>query len=273
MLQFEESPPRRNGSAKVRRKIVRIDESKCDGCGECVPSCAEGAIEIVEGKAKLVSDRLCDGLGACLGHCPLGAITVEERDSDPFEEAAVLAHRSREAEHPGHPSGCPSARLMQFAAPGRLPLTKADDAPSAAGALRHWPVQLHLVPPTAPFFRGADLLICAPCVPVAMPDFHARLLQGRSVALACPKLDDQTGYLEKLALIFARAEPRSVTVARMSVPCCGGLLRLVRQARDVAGSDLPITDVVVGHDGVVAETNTEARLPGRVMHSVPGECA
>lgn len=132
-----------------------------------------------------------------------------------------------------------------------------------SGVLRHWPVQLHLLPPTAPFLKGADLLVCAPCVPVAMPDFHARLLAGRAVAIACPKLDDQTGYLEKLAAMFAGAGLNSATVARMSVPCCGGLLRLVCQARDLAGSTLPITDLVIGHNGYITQMNTEGRPPDR----------
>jgi ferredoxin len=246
---------------KVKRKIVHIDETKCNGCGECIPACAEGAIEIVDGKARLIADRLCDGLGACLGNCPLGAITVEERESEPFEEAAVIARQSHQHTHSVPASGCPSARVLQFAPPAFTSMKKKDAPAQAEGALRHWPVQLHLVPPTAPFFKGADLLICAPCVPVAMPDFHARLLQGRSVVLACPKLDDQAGYLEKLAFMFANAGLRSVTVARMTVPCCGGLLRLVRQARDVAGSSLPITDVVIGHNGSIVETNAPLDPP------------
>jgi ferredoxin len=261
MLQDEGLRSRSNGNGKIKRKIVRIDETKCNGCGDCIPACAEGAIEIIDGKARLIADRLCDGMGACLGNCPLGAITVEEREGVPFEEAAVIARRLHPREHSAPTSGCPSARLLQFAPPAFTPASRPDVPAQAAGALRHWPVQLHLVPPTAPFLQGADLLICAPCVPVAMPDFHARLLQGRSVALACPKLDDQTGYLEKLALMFANADLSSVTVARMTVPCCGGLLRLVRQARDLAGSSLPITDLVIGPTGVTAETNTEACAP------------
>jgi Pyruvate/2-oxoacid:ferredoxin oxidoreductase delta subunit len=262
MLHHEGLQFRSNGNGKVKRKIVHIDETKCDGCGECIPSCAEGAIEIVDGKARLIADRLCDGMGACLGNCPLGAITVEERESEPFEEAAVIAQRVHQHAPSSPPSGCPSARILQFAPPARTPATRPDAPAQAAGALRHWPVQLHLVPPTAPFFKEADLLICAPCVPVAMPDFHQRLLNGRSVALACPKLDDQTGYVEKLALMFAHADLRSVTVARMLVPCCGGLLRLVRQARDLAGSELPITDIVIGHNGIITETNTETCASG-----------
>jgi ferredoxin len=261
MLHHEGLQLRSNGNGRVKRKIVHIDETKCNGCGECIPACAEGAIEIVDGKARLIADRLCDGMGACLGNCPLGAITVEERESEPFEEAAVIARQSHQHTHSVPASGCPSARILQFAPPVRTPAVRPDAPAQAEGALRHWPVQLHLVPPTAPFFKGADLLICAPCVPVAMPDFHQRLLSGRSVALACPKLDDQSGYLEKLAFLFANAGLRSVTVARMTVPCCGGLLRLIRQARDLVGSDLPITDFVISPTGVITETNTEACAP------------
>lgn len=237
---------------RFRRQIVRIDEEKCDGCGECVPACAEGAIEIAEGKARLVSDRLCDGLGACLGHCPRGAIRIEERESEAFDETAVAHRRLQRQAPPACHSVCPSTGLLDL-----TPSADAAFPPRATGDLGHWPVQLHLIPPTAPFLAEADLLLCAPCVPVAMTDFHARLLRGRVVALACPKLDDQTGYLEKLATIFARARPRSVSVARMTVPCCGGLLRLVRRARELAGSTLPIIDRVIGRDGRVVETSTE----------------
>ncbi len=264
MLQHEELRLLRDGGREVKRKIVRIDEDKCDGCGECVPSCAEGAIRIIDGKARLMSDRLCDGLGACLGHCPLGAISIEERESEPFDEEEVAAHRSQSQRHPARESGCPSARLLDFSVPASTPGAAATVCRSVPGALRHWPVQLHLIPPTAPFLRGADLLVCATCVPVAMPDFHARLLHGRAVAIACPKLDDQTGYLEKLAAMFAGAGLNSVTVARVTVPCCANLLRLVRRARDLAGSALPITDMVIGHDGYIAETSTDGGAPEQV---------
>jgi NAD-dependent dihydropyrimidine dehydrogenase PreA subunit len=247
----------------VKRKIVRIDESKCNGCGQCVPSCAEGAIQVVDGKAVLLSDRLCDGLGACLGDCPQGAISIEERESEPFDEAAAARHHPQPRAHPAHHPGCPSARLLDFSARARVPDGSAAVGPSAPGALSHWPVQLHLLPPTAPFLRGTDLLVSAPCVPFAMPDFHESLLKGRTVAIACPKLDDQTGYLEKLATMLADARPKSVTVARMTVPCCGGLLRLVHEARDVAGSTVPVTDYVIGHDGVVIEKNIARLGPGR----------
>ncbi len=254
---------RRNGNTVVKRRIVHIDEAKCDGCGQCVPECAEGAIRIVDDKAKLVSDSLCDGLGTCLGHCPQGAITIEQRESAPFDEDAVRSHASQPP-HPDAPmSGCPSARLLDLSPPAAAaggPATAPSATPSALG---HWPIQLHLLPPTAPFLKEADLLICAPCVPVAMPDFHARLLAGRAVAIACPKLDDQTGYVERLAAMFAGAGLKSVTVARMSVPCCGGLLHLVHRARRLSGSALPVTDVVIGHDGSISETAGEVEPPTR----------
>ncbi len=245
----------------VVREIVRIDEDLCDGCGQCVPACAEGAIEIANGRARLVAERLCDGLGACLGHCPRGAIRIETRASAAFDEQAVAAHAPQARPAHAHLAACPSAALQDFTRPGG-----AAAAPPAAGngaqsALRQWPVQLHLLPPAAPFFQGADLLICATCVPVAMPDFHSRLLSGRSVVVACPKLDDQTGYEQKLAALFAHARLRSVTVARMFVPCCGGLLRLVERARRAAGSDLALDDVVVGNDGAILETNTAEAAP------------
>ena len=254
----------RNANGTIRRKIIRIDEAKCDGCGQCVPACAEGAIRIIDGKARLISDRFCDGLGACLGHCPRGAISIEERKSEPFDEEAVAAHRPRSPDHPAPGSGCPSARLLDLSGPAGGPTEPAAASSPGPGALRHWPVQLHLLPPTAPFLQGADLLVCAPCVPVAMPDFHARLLAGKAVAIACPKLDNQTGYLDKLTAMFADAGLNGVTVARMSVPCCGGLRRLVRQARDLAGSSLPITDLVIGHNGYVTEVNTDRSLSDQV---------
>ncbi|MBI4878363.1 MAG: 4Fe-4S binding protein [Planctomycetes bacterium] len=235
----------------VVREIAIIDEDLCDGCGQCVPACAEGAIEIAGGKARLVAERLCDGLGACLGHCPRGAIRVEKRARAPFDEQAVAAHAAKPA--PARPAA------------GR----------SGSSALRQWPVQLHLLPPAAPFFQGADLLVCATCVPVAMPDFHSRLLSGRAVVVACPKLDDQTGYEEKLAALFAHARPQSVTVARMFVPCCAGLLRLVERARRAAGSSLEIRDVVVGNDGAILKRHAVEEAPlgrARVRGDAPIPC-
>ena len=197
-------------SIEVLRKIVHIDEEKCDGCGQCVPACAEGAMKIVNGKARLIADRLCDGLGACLGECPRGAIQIIERESDPFDEQAVAEHLSRPtASRPSHPGGCPSAAAMRFETPAKPEGTAGLKPP--ASTLSHWPVQLHLLPPTAPFLKGADLLLCATCVPVALASFQRDLLAGRAVAVACPKLDNPTGYVEKLATMMSAGGVAKVT--------------------------------------------------------------
>src|SRR5512138_620320 len=247
------------------RKIVRIDESKCDGCGQCVPACAEGAIAIVEGKARLVGDVLCDGLGACLGDCPRGAISVIEREAAPFDEGAVRAHLTG-APAPPAPRASARPRLSVLASPepaagGGCPGSRSmtlprDGAPGAAPAsgrsrLGQWPVQLHLVSPQAPYFRGADLLVAADCVPFAYARFHDDFLDGRAVVVGCPKLDDVAPYAAKLAAIIHVGQVRSVTVIRMEVPCCGGISRLARQAMADAGRDLPFRDVVVGADGAI----------------------
>ena len=221
------------------RQIVQIDESRCDGCGECLPSCAEGAIALVDGKARVASDALCDGLGACIGHCPQGAIAVVEREAAPFDEA--LAGRA----HPPPAPARPRLAVVQGEA-GR------QGASCAAGAgSRQWPVQLSLVSPDAPHLRGADLLVAADCVPVAFPRFHERLLAGRAVVLGCPKLDDVPGAARKLEAIFRAAGVRSVTVARMEVPCCCGISVVARRALAAAGLDVPVRDVVIGTGGEV----------------------
>lgn len=248
-----------------KRKIVQIDEAKCDGCGQCVPSCAEGAIQIINGKARLVSDVYCDGLGACLGHCPQDAITIIEREADEFDEAAAHAHVARAQQkpvaalpqQPAHAAkkhgGCPGMMLQQFqpSRPSR-PIATGDEGPSES-ALSHWPVQLHLVPPGAPFLRGADLLLVADCVPFAMPDFHQRFLHGRPVVIGCPKLDDTGAYLDKLIAILQQAEIRSLTVVHMEVPCCSGLVRLAQAAIELSGSGVPMEDVTVSLRGKVLE--------------------
>ncbi len=260
------------------RKIVQIDEEKCDGCGLCIPACAEGAIALVDGKARLSSDVLCDGLGACLGECPQGAITVIEREADAFDEAAVKAHlapadpgprvRPDPApaprrplgilhDAPGPQDGCPGSRSMTL--PRRAlsvvpPLGGAADAAGASASesrLGQWPVQLHLVPVGAPWFRGADLLVAADCVPFAYPRFHDHFLAGKALVVGCPKLDDLQAYVEKLGRIFAANEIRSVTVVRMEVPCCGGISMAVRKSLAASGRDVPLRDVVVGVDGSV----------------------
>lgn len=244
------------------REIVRIDESLCDGCGDCVPSCAEGAIQVVDGKARLVSDVYCDGLGACLGHCPRGAITIVERDAAAFDAAAVearLAARPAPPEParvpaPPHGGGCPGSRPQAFGGAPFVPFAepRGDAAAPAPSRLRHWPVQLHLVPPTAPFFAGADVVLAADCVAFAMGDFHQRFLTGRSLAIACPKLDSQQEiYLQKLVAMIDDAAIASLTVVVMEVPCCSGLVRLAQEAVARAGRPVPLRVAVVGTRGEV----------------------
>lgn len=246
----------------MKRKIVEFDESRCDGCGDCIPSCAEGAIQLVDGKARLVGDRLCDGLGACLGECDKGAIRVVEREAEAFDEEAVERHlagprqasRSKLSVAPPA-AGCPGARAVDLGEPPRRGLRVVGPAPEpmapAAGGSRlgQWPVQLHLVSTGAPYFRGADLLVAADCVPFAYARFHEDLLLGRRVVVGCPKLDDNQAYLAKLAELFRACDPKSVTVAKMEVPCCGGIAWAARQALAVAGKAIPYREVTVGIRG------------------------
>ncbi len=226
------------------RKMVKIDEEKCNGCGQCVTACAESAIEIVDGKAKLVSDVYCDGLGACLGDCPEDAITIEEREAPDFDEAAVKQRQATLQEPAPLPCGCPGTAVRQLggvkSAAAAACSASPDAGESGTSQLGHWPVQLRLVPPGAPFLKGADLLISADCVPFAVPDFHKRYLAGRAVLVGCPKLDDLEFYREKLKDIFREAGPRSVTVLRMEVPCCAGIAHAVQVARDEVAPSCPL---------------------------------
>ena len=198
---------------KTLRKIIKIDEEKCNGCGLCVPACAEGALQIIEGKARLVSEKYCDGLGACLGECPQGAITIEERIAEEFDEAAT-----------------------------RLAPIQATSQPSM---LRHWPVQLALVPPRAPFLQGADLVLAADCVPFAYAAFHQEFIRDHAVLAACPKLDDFQAHLEKLTEILSLSPVKSLSVVHMEVPCCAGLTYMVEQAMRQAGKDIPLKEVTI----------------------------
>jgi len=246
------------------RNIIRIDEELCDGCGECVPSCAEGALQIVDGKARLVSDVLCDGLGACLGECPTGALTVIQREAEDFDEAAVHAHgqappalaaSAAGRPHPAGPAsrpGCPSSavRVIPLVEAGPRPSIGQGPAPAPGSRLQQWPVQLHLVPPTAPFFQGRHVLLAADCVPVAVVNFHAAFLDGRGLAIACPKLDQHLDlYVQKLAAMIDQAGILSLTVAIMEVPCCGGLVRLAEQAVAMAARPVPLRLVKIGIRG------------------------
>ncbi|MFI4912471.1 MAG: ATP-binding protein [Sedimentisphaeraceae bacterium JB056] len=227
-----------------KKKVIRIDEDKCVGCGKCVNACHGGALELVDGKAKVTREDYCDGLGACIGECPFGAISFEEVErSAPAAAPAAPAPKKPEKKS----GGCPGSMSMKF---DRKPSAAATQGTAGGpSALNAWPIQLHLVSPTAEQFQGTDVLIAASCSAFSMGNFHPALLEGRGLVIACPKLDMQDGYLEKLTDMFALAKPRSVTVARMEVPCCGGLVRLVEAARTAAGSDLSVNEVIIGLNG------------------------
>jgi len=233
----------------TQRTIVQIDEEKCNGCGLCVPGCAEGALQIIDGKARLVSDVYCDGLGACLGDCPQGAISMVEREADEFDEQAAMAHvAALDGPAPGH--SCPGLAFEDASGQDASPVDL--DPAAQTSALTQWPVQLMLVPPTAPFLRGADLLITADCVPFALANFHGRFLQGgKKLLIACPKLDDAASYVEKLTVMFQHAGIRSLTVLRMEVPCCGGLTAIVQRALAASGQEIPVEVIIVGIKGNV----------------------
>ncbi len=272
-----------------RRKIIKIDAEKCTGCGECIPNCPEGALQIIDGEARLVSDLFCDGLGACIGHCPEGAITIEEREAEPYDERKVMenivpqgpntirAHLNHLKEHGASdyyeeareflkkhnialpengpagdklPCGCPGARVMDFPEKS-APAGDEDAAPAGRGPsrLEAWPVQIKLVPPTAPYLRNAEVVISADCVPFAYPDFHEDFLKGKALLIGCPKLDDADFYEKKLATIFQQNDVGSVTVVHMEVPCCFGLVMLVKAAIRASGKAVPFADVTVGVKG------------------------
>lgn len=236
---------------KSMRKIVQIDETLCDGCGECITACAEGALKILDGKASLVAEIYCDGLGACLGGCPRDAIRIIEREADAFDEKAVEDHlKSATGEtHSGHAQpACPSARLHTFA-PSCAEMNRPVGLEASQSALSHWPVQIRLVPPTAPFLRQADILVAADCVPFACADFHRDFLTGKKVLVGCPKFDDIQDYIRKFADIFSSADVRSVTTIEMEVPCCSRLPVIVQKGMDIAGKKVPFENVVIGVRG------------------------
>ena len=225
------------------RRIIHIDEEKCNGCGKCVHACHEGAIDLVNGKAKLMREHYCDGLGDCLPSGPTGAITFEEREAPAYDEAALKA---AQAAKPAAHTGCPGSRIRQMAA----------KAPAAAGEpvsgqLTNWPVQIKLAPTAGPTFAGRDLLIAADCTAYTYGDFHRRFLSDRTLLIGCPKLD-MVDYSEKLTAIFRGNDIRSVTLLRMEVPCCGGLEHAVKTALAASGKDIPLTVQVVNIDGTLA---------------------
>lgn len=279
----------------MKRQIVRIDEAKCTGCGLCIPNCPEGALQIIDGKARLVSDLSCDGLGACIGQCPEGAIAIEVREAEPYDEATVMetlvtqgpgvvkAHlehlkshgqdeylrqaivylgnhgvaipevlsepscRCGEASAETRSDACPGARVMNFETAEAC--GEPADGARSPSELRHWPVQIMLVPPHAPFLMEAHLLIAADCVPFAYADFHQRLLRGKVLLVGCPKLDDAAHYEEKLTRIFKENDIQSVTVAHMEVPCCFGMVKLVRSAIERAGKKIPFKTQMISVTG------------------------
>ncbi|NTW52336.1 MAG: 4Fe-4S binding protein [Chlorobiaceae bacterium] len=291
----------------MKRQIITIDEPRCTGCGDCIPACPEGALQVIDGKARLISDLFCDGLGACIGKCPTGAMRVETREAEPYDERRVMAesivkagpnviaaHLRHLAEHgengylrtaldyleeqgianpldkpdvarpeahkpaaaaaPAHAhqygGGCPGSRMMDLRGNEPHGSGVALKENGSQGQLRQWPIQLHLVTPIAPYFQGSDLLLAADCVAFAVGDFHDRMLLGKSLAIACPKLDvEMDRYVEKLTAMIDMAKVNTITVAIMEVPCCGGLMGLVTKALEKAQRKVPVKQVVVGVTG------------------------
>lgn len=252
------------------RKIVRIDEDKCNGCGVCASACAEGAIQILDGKARLVSDSYCDGLGACIGECPNDAITIIEREAEGFDEEAVQRHltdvdrdstgKTAAQARPGKEGeslacGCPGSTARELTLIGGTPGSEGGAGPEdIPSRLRNWPVQLRLVPVNAPYLQGSDLLLAADCVPFALAAFHRRLLEGKVLLVGCPKLDDAASYRRKLSAILKENNIRSLTVAYMEVPCCFGLVKLAGQAMEDSGEQIPLSLIKVGVHGEILET-------------------
>ena len=240
----------------MKRRIIHIDEAKCNGCGACAAACHEGAIAMVDGKAKLMRDDYCDGLGDCLPACPTGAITFVEREAAPYDEAAVLAAKKNKAAAGGCPgsaahtlhAGCPGSRAQVLSGGSEAPA-----APTAAPSrLRQWPVQIKLVPMEATFFDGAKLLIAADCTAYAYAAFHERFIRGHITLVGCPKLDS-VDYSEKLTEILRRNDIREVTVVRMEVPCCGGLENAAKRALQASGKFIPWQVVTISTDGRILD--------------------
>jgi NAD-dependent dihydropyrimidine dehydrogenase PreA subunit len=247
---------------KVNRKIIEIDDDLCDGCGECVPSCAEGALEIIDGKARLIAEMYCDGLGACLGECPTGALTIVEREVDDFDEEAVeelLKEKERDEKTPMESipiQGCPSKMLHSF---GQPLVNTADNNQGekslSPSNLSHWPIQINLIPPTAPFLKGADILVAADCTPVAYPDFHRDFLNGKVIMVGCPKFDDVQAYIDKFADIFKTADIKSITSVVMEVPCCSAMPMILKKALELAEKEIPFEEVVISIRGEILKND------------------
>lgn len=227
-------------SGVVNRKIIQIDEELCNGCAQCIPNCAEGALQIVDGKARIVDDIYCDGLGACLGHCPQGALEVIEREAPEFDEEAV--HEYLKTLEQEQQVSCNTVTTLS-------PDPESTPEVHQGSALRQWPIQLNLVPIKAPFWNDADLLLMADCVAVAQPELHSKLIAGRSIMVGCPKFDNGQHYVDKLTDILKQNSVRSLTVATMEVPCCSGLRRIAELALQGSGKLIPTQNLVVAVDG------------------------
>ena len=252
----------------MKRKIIKIDEEKCTGCGLCVPGCHEEAIKIIDGKAKLVSDIFCDGLGACLGECPEGALTLEEREANPFDEKMVQETIARKKSEQAQAIGGKPAQhglgvisSASHACPGSAHTvfekkSQITPAVTQAGAkqseLTHWPIQLHLVNPAADFFRSKDVVLAADCVAYSLSDFHERFLKGKSLAIACPKLDEgHDVYVDKIRKMVEESKINTLTVIMMEVPCCRGLLQIAQAALQDAKRKVPLKAIIVSTRGDV----------------------
>ncbi len=241
---------------KIIRKIIQINDELCDGCGQCVPKCAEGALKIVDGKARIVSDNLCDGLGACLGECPNGALTIIEREADDFDVHAVEQHLAAQQTNndktPIPPAcGCPSQQIQTFIS-SSLPSGDMDKQPSVpVSGLSHWPIQIRLVPADAGFLKNAHLLVLADCAAVAYPRLHQELLAGKAVMMGCPKFDDTNAYIQKFKEVFAIAHIQSITIVYMEVPCCSGLPWIVKKALESNRLPIPLTEIIVSAQGEI----------------------
>jgi ferredoxin len=239
---------------KTLRKIIEINEALCDGCGQCVNACAEGALKLVDGKAKVVADTFCDGLGACIGECPQGALKIVEREADPFDEKAAEQHVKGHGEHRTEqvtsPGGCPGSSMQTFKAPAAA-APKSAACGGAGSALTHWPVQIRLVPANAAFLKGSDLLIAADCTAFAYAGFHNDLLAGKTLMVGCPKLDDTQQIQDKFAEIFKNAGIKSITVVAMEVPCCSRLPMIIKKALEISGANIPLKEIIVGIQGAI----------------------
>lgn len=282
-----------------KRKIIKIDEDKCNGCGLCIPNCPEGAIQLIDNKARIISDLFCDGLGACIGHCPEGAITIEEREAEPYDEKKVMeniikkgkntiiAHLEHLKDHEEtenlnianqvlkeksinielkdkNPqmhirSGCPGSRVMDFSENNSNKESEIiNNSGNRPSQLKQWPIQLHLVPPHAPYYQGKDVLLAADCVAYAMGDFHKDYMKNKSIAIACPKLDDGLDvYIEKIKLMIDNAKINSLTVMMMEVPCCFGLMQIVKEAVKKANRKIPVRSIIVSLQGEILQENEE----------------